>query len=93
MIIDLILDRQDDDALIAAGYTHRRTVSGEIVPIAYDAARFYRAVVQYGEIGHAITAAMDYGTGAAVKRALCDYITANDYSPDICKYVQAVSWI
>nr|DAK83856.1 MAG TPA: hypothetical protein [Caudoviricetes sp.] len=77
MIIDLILDRKDGKP--------------------YDPAEFYRAVTCYRDtwpdIADPITAAMDYGTDADVKRALCDYVRANAYSPKICDYINYVAWL
>jgi len=93
MIIDLILDRQNDDKLISAGYTHRKTWAGDIVPIAYSPEKFYRETLKYGNIGDGITRAMDYGTEADVKKALCDYIRGGDYNPEICDYIRAVNWL
>lgn len=77
MIIDLILDRKDGKP--------------------YDPAAFYRDVAGYGgtwpDIADPITAAMDYGTDADVKRALCEYVRAGEYSAKICDYVQRVTWL
>ena len=97
MIIDLILDRKDDDELIAQGYTHRQAWNGKLIPLEFNPHKFYREVMEYSKIfdgiGDKITAAMDYGTDDDVKAALCDYIQANDYNPDICDYINAVNWI
>lgn len=93
MIIDLILDRKDDEVSIEAGFTHAAMPNGELVPLAYDARKFYREVMQYGEIGHGITAAMDYGEEEDVRRELCKYIIANEYNPEICAYVNARNWL
>lgn len=93
MIIDLILDRKDDEAEIEKGFTHCKMPNGELVPLAYDARKFYREVMQYGEIGHGITAAMDYGEEEDVRRELCKYIIANEYNPEICAYVNARNWL
>lgn len=78
MIIDLILDRRDDEA---------RGVN------SYDAADFYRSVVRYGEIGHDITRAMDYGTEDDVRRELCAYVIEQDYNPEICDFINARAWL
>lgn len=93
MIIDLILDRRDDDKLLRQGYKCRRGYNGEIVPIAYSPADFYRNVVAYGDVGNGISAAMDYGTEEEVKAAICEYITLNDYNTEICDYVRSVDWL
>ena len=68
-------------------------MSGELVPIRYNAAKFYHDVVQYGSIGGAITYAMDYGTESDVRRALLDYIARNDYPADIYDYVATRNWL
>lgn len=94
MIIDLILDRRENDALQAQGYTHvKNGLTGELIPLAYDAARFYRDVMSYGSVGHAITRAMDFGDEWDVRRELKDYILRNDYNPEICDYISSVSWL
>ena len=96
MIIDLILDRQDDENDIAAGDARKRLVKGELVPVAYSASECYRRVREYeAGFGFApeITLAMDYGTESDVKIAICNYIIANDYNPEICNFVNSVNWI
>ena len=93
MIIDLILDRKDDDALLAQGYTHKRYSDGALVPLEFNAAGFYRDVMRYGDIGRDITAAMDYGENSDVQKALCDYIDGNEYNPAIKDYICSVNWI
>ena len=93
MIIDLILDRKEDDSIIAQGYTHRRMYNGDIVKIEYNAAAFYRAVLQYGPIGDYIAAAMDNGTECDVKKELCVYVLNNEYNPAICDYINSVNWL
>lgn len=77
MIIDLILDRRD----------------GESYGVPYSPHDFYYDVFRYGEIGHGITAAMDYGEEEDVRRELCKYIIANEYNPEICAYVNARNWL
>lgn len=77
MIIDCILDRRD----------------GEAYGAKYSAHEFYMSVMRYGEIGHGITAAMDYGEEKDVRRELCDYILRNEYNPEICEYVNSRNWI
>ena len=59
----------------------------------YNPAAFYHAVMRYGDIGEDITMAMDYGNEADVKRALCEYIVNNEYSPNICGYIWSVNWL
>lgn len=61
--------------------------------IHYEPARFYYGVMNYGEVGFGITAAMDGGTEEDVKRELCKYIIDNEYNPDICRYINKVNWL
>lgn len=77
MMIDLILDRREDEKF----------------GIPYDAAMFYRDAMHYGEISHGITAAMDYGEEEDVRRELCEYILRNNYNPAICEYVNSRKWL
>lgn len=94
MIIDLILDRKESDALRAQGYTHIRDgITGKIIPLEYNPRKFYFNALQYGDIGDDITRAMDYGTESDVKNALCEYVMLNEYNPDLCEYIRAVNWI
>ena len=79
MIIDLILDRKDNEKLDGKD--------------SYKAHDFYFDVMRYGKIGDEITSAMDYGTEADVKRALCNYIDNNEYNPEIKNYINAKAWI
>ena len=79
MIIDLILDRKDNELYIGKDY--------------YNAHDFYCDVLAYGEIGHNITKAMDYGTNEDVRQALCKYINDNHYSTDICRYINKKEWL
>lgn len=79
MIIDLILDRKDDEIETGRDY--------------YDAHDFYMDVYGYGRIGDEITLAMDYGTENDVKRALCNYILNNEYNPKICNYIMSKNWL
>lgn len=59
----------------------------------YDARDFYFNVLEYGEPGHGITAAMDGGTENDVKKALCAYILDYGYNWDLCYYIHAVNWL
>ena len=77
MIVDLILDRKDGEEY------------GEL----YNPYEFYRNCMGYGPIGHGITRAMDFGTERDVKRELCEYITANEYNPAICDYINSREWL
>ena len=59
----------------------------------YNPKHFYNMVMCYGDTGKGITAAMDYGEETDVKSALCDYITRNEYNPDIKNYINSVNWL
>jgi hypothetical protein len=41
----------------------------------------------------AVARALDAGTEADVISALCDYISHEDYNPEICDYICSVSWL
>lgn len=79
MIIDLILDRKDNEK------DYGRDI--------YNAHDFYIDVLNYGEIGEEITMAMDYGEEKDVKNALCNYIDKNEYSPLIKNYINNKNWL
>lgn len=93
MIIDCILDRQDNEADMAAGFTHAQMPNGELKPLAYDAARFYRDIRGYGAIAGPIVDAMDYGDEEDVRGAICDYVINNEYNPAICDYINSRKWL
>lgn len=112
MIIDLILDRKDNEALIKQGKTHfymagvcRDELFGgaevieedgimmTMIPLEYNAKRFYYNVFRYGEIGYGIARAMDGGDEEDVKKELCKYIMDNGYNPEICDYVNSRKWL
>lgn len=98
MIIDLILDRKDDEQSIAEGFTHRRNLDGTVEKIEYNARKFYHGVMQYingcgDRYAEKITAAMDYGTEEEVKKALCEYITECEYNHEICDYINSREWL
>jgi hypothetical protein len=77
MLIDLILERKDG--------------------FKYNPETFYRDAMQYSGtfdgIADAITRAMDEGTEEDVKKALCKYVLDNDYNPEICDYINSVTWL
>lgn len=82
MIIDLILDRKDNEEF--TGYD------------AYDPYSFYREVMSYEsifEMDRDISSALDYGTEDDVRKALCKYIDDNQYNPDIKNYVNSKTWL
>ena len=79
MIIDLILDRKDNEEYCNRDY--------------YKANDFYTEVMCYGEIGYDIARAMDYGTNEDVRQALCKYIYDNEYNPSICYYINKKQWL
>ena len=59
----------------------------------YSPEQFYRDVLNYGEIGWAITRALDAGTENQVKQALCQYIDNQGYSEHIKDFVNSVNWL
>lgn len=77
MIIDVILDRYDDEA---------RGVH------EYSAHEFYIAMLSYGGSGDLISRAMDAGDEEAVKEEIKYYIDRNGYNPDIKNYIDAKTW-
>jgi hypothetical protein len=79
MIIDLILNRKDDDG---AGYNAKQFYGevmgyGEIWP----------------EMAHPIANALDCGENDDVQRELCRYIDEQGYNPDIKNYINAQDWL
>jgi len=93
MIIDLILDRRDDEKDIENGITEVTMFNGETRSLYYSPRKFYHNIMSYGEIGYEISRAMDYGTNKDVQKALCNYIVNNDYNTDICDYINSVEWL
>lgn len=94
MVIDKILDRKDNEELMAQGYTHiQNGITGEVEPLAYEPANFYREIYPYGDVAVNITLAMDYGEESDVKWALCDYVIKNGYNPEICNYINSRNWL
>ena len=59
----------------------------------YEPKEFYLYCNGYNEHGNNIARAMDAGTNKDIQRAICEYITDNGYSSDICDYVNAVYWL
>jgi len=59
----------------------------------YSARQFYAGVMQYGEIGHGIAAALDSGENKDVQRELCTYIDEQEYNPDIKNYINDQEWL
>ena len=82
MIIDLILDRKDND-MVFTEYGYK----------PYTAEGFYRQLVDYGEIGFGIQRAFDGGTEQDIKRELCQYIDEQEYNPEIKNYINNVTWL
>ena len=86
MIIDLILDRKDG----LMSYIE----NGKLITYTeYSPKKFYNEVIQYGEIGWDIAAALDSGEEEDVKRTLCDYIKEEEYRLSICDYIKSVNWL
>ena len=82
MIIDLILDRKDNEQ--ATGVD------------AYDAYNFYLDIMEYEsifEMPRDISKALDYGTEDDVHKALCEYIDREQYNPSIKDYVNSKNWL
>ena len=83
MIIDEILDRKE--------YEKQGNYA------AYNARDFYYYCIAESTIFHGIAdeiiAALDYGGNADIQAALCRYVIANGYNPDICGYINRVNWI
>lgn len=61
--------------------------------VEYSAKGFYNDVMMYGDIGHGITYAMDYGAEKDVKNALKQYLIDNDYNLEIGLYIDSVEWL
>lgn len=82
MIIDLILDRRENEK---DGIYN------------YSAETFYRECMEYNTIfegiANKITYAMDYLENTDVQKAICTYITENEYDSRICDYINNVQWI
>ena len=83
MIIDLILDRKDNEKWAQQN--------------AYNAKYFYNECMQYSAVFNGafdyITLAMDYGEEEDVKKALCRYIDDNDYNEKIKDYINSRDWL
>ena len=60
---------------------------------AYSPKQFYMDCMDYGEVGHDIARAMDFGTERQVKAALFQYLIDNEYNPEICYYINSVNWL
>lgn len=78
MIIDLILDRKDDES----SYNPHDFYVGVM--------RYINATPKSAT---AITLAMDGGTNADVQNALCEYIDWNGYNPHLKSYIRSKEWI
>lgn len=62
----------------------------------YDPHNFYLEVMDYEALfnfDRSISYAMDHLEEAQVKRALCDYITNNNYNENIKDYIKSVNWL
>lgn len=98
MIIDLILDRKENDNMINNGYTHIRCLNGEFKSLKYNPREFYMNVCEYingcGDYyAVQITRAMDCGTEKDIKRELCRYIIDCGYNESIIDYINSRDWI
>lgn len=79
MIVDLILDRKDNEQFDGVD--------------TYKAHDFYISCMGYGSIADKITRAMDYGTEEDVRKALCRYIDDNEYNEKIKDYINSHDWL
>ena len=59
----------------------------------YNAHKFYREILQYGEVGGGIAEALDSAGETGVKFALCRYVIDNGYNPAISEYIASVDWL
>ena len=79
MLIDAILDRKADRVEGIFDYVHYR---------------FYNYIKDWdNELYDNVVKAMDCGTEADVKKALCDYIDKSDYKPEIKDFINSVDWL
>lgn len=58
----------------------------------YRANDFYFGVLEYGEDGHEITRAMDAGTEADARRALCSFAAAEGCGAEVIRFINSVTW-
>lgn len=76
MVIDVILDRKGG--------------------VPYSPDKFYRYAMGesevFGGLFDGLTRAMDFGTEEDVRRELKKYIIEQGYNPEICNYIDSVSW-
>lgn len=80
MIIDLILDRKQCE--------------DDYNPISFAAEiHDYARTFEDDETQTDIFRAMCGKSENRVKGALCTYIRANGYNPDLCNYIWSVSWL
>lgn len=82
MIVDLILDRKDNE-----------TAFGKDL---YSATDFEKDVSEYESefnIGDTISRAIRKGDEIATKQALCRYIDNMDYNPKIKDYINSKKWV
>lgn len=99
MIIDLILDRKDNEEAIKKYGTYIFCdCGGNEIDIRYNPRKFYFDVLRYlngcgSYYADIITAAMDYGEETDVKQALCRYVIECEYNPDICNYINGRKWL
>lgn len=82
MIVDLILDRKDNETAFGRDlYSTSDFVSGVS---AYENAL---------DMGDAISRAIRKGDEIATKQALCRYIDDMDYNPQIKNYINSKKWV
>jgi hypothetical protein len=101
MIIDLILDRKDNEEFIRSNKQLKENNIPKNIPKnckiveikEYNPRIFYNDIMSYGETGFGIASALDCGTENEVKAELMAYIVKEGYSIDICKYIISVNWL
>lgn len=91
MIVDLILDRKDDDELIKQGFTHAKYWDGRLRPLAYDPKKFYDDLVGYivpmkDENGNWTKVADPDCPATKISRAM-DSGTEQDVKDALCAYI------
>lgn len=97
MVIDCILARLDNEKQLAKGYTHVKTMRGDIIPLTYNPVYFADRVSIYrggcgGYYASRICGAIWRGDETAAKKWICRYIINNEYNPELCERVNALTW-
>ncbi len=77
MIIDLILDRRAGCAFDPVSFAFEISDYNEVFP----------------ELAAPILSALSSHVEQKVKHALCGYVFAAGYPPEICDYINSVNWL